>query len=77
MAGKSKNKRGTAPGFKNLTDNKCKQKHGSAEKRDGNCCVYADSCWAILSSILMSDSLISQIFHHTQPIGIFAQWVSV
>jgi hypothetical protein len=39
--------------------------------------VFSISRQTILPCLLFADSLISWIFHHTQPIGIFAQQVSV
>jgi hypothetical protein len=38
---------------------------------DGNCRAFANSRWAILPYLLLADSLISRIFHHTQPTGTF------
>jgi hypothetical protein len=39
-----------------LTFNKFKQKRNALEKRDVNCHVFANSCWAILTSLLLADS---------------------
>jgi hypothetical protein len=54
MIGKSKNSRRNAEVFyikfsmAPLTCNKYKQKRAAAEKRRGNCHIFANSRWAIL-----------------------------
>jgi hypothetical protein len=48
-------------------------KNPELQKKDRNYNALPDSCWAILACLRVTDSLISQIFHHTQPIGTFAQ----
>jgi hypothetical protein len=53
------------------TLNKFKQNRSTPEKKEGKCRVFANGRWAILPCLLLTDSLISQIFHHTQPIGTF------
>jgi hypothetical protein len=35
--------------------NKCEQKRGPSEKWDGNCHVFANSCWEILPPLLLED----------------------
>ncbi len=58
MVGKSKNRQSrwalktffTAPS----TFNKCEQKHGPSEKRDGNCHIFANSHWEILPPLLLA-----------------------
>jgi hypothetical protein len=50
---------------------------GDSEKRWKFQGFFAAGCRSILHCLLLADRLISQIFHHTQPIGTFAQRVSV
>ncbi len=52
---------------------KYKQECGISVKSEGNCHVIANNYWSILPCLLLADSLISQIPHHTQPIGAFIQ----
>jgi hypothetical protein len=42
----------------------------------GNCRDFSNRYWPILPCLLLADGLIPQIFHHTQPIGTFAQRIS-
>jgi hypothetical protein len=44
------------------TFNKCKQKSGASEKRDGNYHVFCRYCWEILSSLLLADGCYLGIF---------------
>jgi hypothetical protein len=54
-----------------------KKKYSASEEMDENCHIFANIHWAILPSLLLAHGLISWIFNHTQPMGTFAQRVSM
>jgi hypothetical protein len=81
MVGMRKNRRRTAEGFLNfprLLPLLTNINRIAAIKRKGieitNFCLQP---LAILPCLLFADGILSPNFHHTQPIGTFAQWVSV